>query len=299
MTIARVQDAAFDHDTTVGGGWTVALGSTPITGNVLVAVVAAIGTSVTFTAPSGWTLLLAETSNTNVNLSVYTKVAASESSGSYTWTPSIGVRGFAWVGEYSGVATSTPIDASAHGLASSSTTASASVTVATANAWTITAGMGRHAAAGAAKTISDGDASDSARHQHGSNNGTGNDYTAAVFDSNRALSTGADGNTLTSTVSESQLAWAEIALRSAALIPVGRIYVAALALPAPVSLRARVYASGFTLPGPSGGKTARVYASRLLISAPAGAPGPSGIYVWHGGAWRQAQVYVFRDGAWQ
>lgn len=274
--------------------------STPIDGNTLVAVMAAVGTSVTFTAPAGWTLILTETSNTNVTLTAWTKTAASES-GSYVFTPSGGVRGSVWVGEYSGVATSTPIDASAHGVALSSTTASATVTVATANAWTITVGFGRHAAAGAAKTISDGDASDSVRHQHGSNNGSGNDYSAGVFDSNRALSTGADANTLTSTASsENQFAWAEIALRSDATIPVARVYASGLTLPsATPPLRARVYASQLQVPGPSGGKVARVYASHLELPAPAGTPGPSGIYVFRDGAWHQAQIYVFRDGAWQ
>jgi hypothetical protein len=299
VAIARVQDAAFDHDTGGTGAWTVTLGATPTSGNVLYAVTGVIGTTVTFTPPSGWTSVKAESTNSNVRLELWRKVAGGSEPSSYAWTPSIGAKGYAWVGEYSGVDTTTPEDASASGTVTSTTTASATVTVGVANAWTITAGIGRHNFTGSAQAITDGDASDSTRHTHGSNAGSGFDTTCAVFDSNRALSAGADGNTLTSNTTESVISWIEVSIRPSGAALTAGVYMASASAPqAAPSLTAGVYVAALSAPAPGGGLLAGIYMANLSAPLPAGSVGNTGNYVLVGVAWHTITPHTLVNGEW-
>lgn len=293
MAIARVQDAGFDHDSGSTGAWTVTLGGAPTSGRVLYAVTAVIGSSVTFSQPGGWTSVKAETTNANIRIEVWRKVAGGSEPSSYAWTPSIGAKGFAWVGEYSGVDTTTPEDATASGTSTSSATASASVTVGVANAWTITAGIGRHNFTGAAQAITDGDASDSSRHSHGSNGGSGFDFTGAAFDSNRALSAGADANTLTSNTTENAFSWVEVSIKPSGAPLTAGVYESHIEAPqAAPDLRAGIYESHITAPAPSGGLTAGIYRARIYAPAVSGHAGPSGVYIQRDDVWHPVTVRV-------
>lgn len=299
MAIARVQDAAFDHDTGSTGAWTVTLGGAPTSGNVLYAVTAVIGASVTWTPPSGWTSIKAENGNSNINVTLWRKVAGGSEPSSYAWTPSIGAKGYAWVGEYSGVDTTTPEDATPTSNTNQSnvTTVTTTITVATANAWTITAGIGRHAFTGSAQALSTSDGSDSSRHSHGSNGGSGFDFSGRIWDSGRTLSAGADAATLTSNTTEGAMSCVEVALRPAGAALTAGVYQSYITAPqAAPALRAGIYQSYITAPAASGGLTAGIYESYITAPLPAGSPGQSGVYIADGGNLVPVIVYIAADG---
>jgi hypothetical protein len=287
----------FTHDTGATGGWVVNKPAGTVSGDVMVAFVGAIGTSVTFTAPSGWTLLAAETSNTNINFSVYYKVAGGSEPSSYTWTPSIGAKGGVQLESHIDVDNTTPIDAHANGLNSTNvTTVPAAVTVVTTGSELLTAAFGRHAFA-AAHTTTTSDGSDVELADHGSTSGSGFDYTLAVYDSARSTSSGAASRTITSSGTENAYAWHALALRPAAAALTGRIYRMAVDVPSPPpALRGRIYRMGVKAPAAAGGKTGRIYRMAVRVPAPGGTSGKSGFYAAAGGSLGNASISAATNG---
>jgi hypothetical protein len=299
MAISLVATSTpLNHDSGATGGWTVTKPAGTAAGHVLVAIVAAIGASVTFTPPSGWTLIGSETTNTNINLSAYVKVAGGSEPSNYTWTPSIGVKGFATISAYDGVDTTNPIDSAASNTVTSSATVAPADTIAGTGCWLITAAVGRHNFA-AARTWSTSDGSDSSRYSHGSATGSGFDYTGGVFDSNRALTSGSASRTLTtSTSTENAASWWAIALAPAASGALqGRVYQAGVSAPAAAAaILGRVYRAFLAAAAPSGGLTGRVYKASLIPPLATGAAGQSGFYVRKSGNLSAAQVFVNKAG---
>ena len=91
--------------------------------DVLVAVVGTDGgTSMTITAPSGWTGLTAPTQGTNSRLGVYMRVAADTEPANYTWTFSSSFAASGIIAAYSGAHPFTPYQQSSIGTTTPSTT---------------------------------------------------------------------------------------------------------------------------------------------------------------------------------
>jgi hypothetical protein len=288
----------FDHDTGATGGWVVTKPAGTVSGDVLVAFIGAIGTTVTFTPPSGWTLLAAETSNANINYSVYYKVAGGSEPANYTWTPSIGAKGSIQLGAYIDVDNTTPIDAHNNGLNSTGTvtTVPVAVTVVTTGSDLLTAAFGRHAFA-AAHTTTTSDGSDVEQYDHGSTSGSGFDYVHAVYDSARSTTSGAATRTITSSGTENAYAWHAVALRPAAAALTGRIYRMAVDVPAPPpALRGRIYRMGVRAPAAAGGKTGRIYRMAVVVPAAGGASGKSGFYAAAGGSLGNVTISAATNG---
>jgi hypothetical protein len=294
VTVGFRSKSLFPHDTGATGAWSITAPAGIADDDLLLAFVGAIGTSVTFSGLSGWTLLAAETSNANMNLSCYYKVASSES-GPYSVTPSIGAKGAAWIGAYTGVDTSTPIDAHANGLVLSSTTAPPAATLVTSGSWLATCGFGRHPFANHSMTTSDG--SDTERDDHGSTSGSGSDYVIGVYDSNRALTSGSNGRTLTASGSENQFGWHAVALRPAGAALTGRLYRAELIVPPAVpALRGRLYRAALRVPAASGGLTGRLYRAALRVPTGGVVSGKSGVYAAVDGGLGNVAVYAVVGG---
>jgi hypothetical protein len=287
----------FTHDTGATGGWVVTKPAGTASGDLLLAFVGAIGTSVTFTAPSGWTLLAAETSNTNINFSVYYKVAGGSEPANYTWTPSIGAKGGVLLEAHIDVDNTTPIDAHNNGLNSSNvTTAPATLSVVTTGSELITAAFGRHAFA-AAHTTTTSDGSDVEMADHGSSSGSGFDYVLAGYDSARSTTSGAASRTMTSSGTENAYAWHAVALRPAAAALTGRIYRMAVNVPTPApALRGRIYRMTVKAPAAAGGKTGRIYRMAVQVPAPGGASGKSGVYAAQSGTLNNVTVSAAFNG---
>lgn len=93
-----------------------------VNGDLLIAQIIGDGTSITITAPAGWALLEGPiASGASATLWVYYKLASSEPT-SWTWTASAGLN---WVGDvlaYSGVSTTSPINAHANTLTTAGVT---------------------------------------------------------------------------------------------------------------------------------------------------------------------------------
>lgn len=113
-------------------------------GDVMVATIAARPSSITVTAPSGWTLVrqVVQSSGSTLSLQTYYKVATSSEPSSYTWTMStsgfVGASG--GILSLSGADTSNPVDAeSGQANASSTSQAAPSVTTTQSNSMLITA----------------------------------------------------------------------------------------------------------------------------------------------------------------
>lgn len=301
MAIGFRAEATDDHDSASGTSFIPAKPTGVVSGDYMLAWVEAIGTSLTVSsAPSGWTLVQSETGNANILSALYAKVAGGSEPSTYTWTLSNSVKGRVTISAYSGVDNSTPIDASAHGTAGLNvTTAPPAVTGTHTGDWLVYSAFGRHSFAGVAQSFSTSGGSDSLRHGHGSNAGSGFDVTAGVWDSNTTVSSGSNSRTVTASATENAIAWHAIVLKSAVGTPTGRVYQAFLTAPqAAPALRGRVYQSYLQAPASSGGKTGRVYQSYLLAPLPAGHPGPSGIWVFKNGAWTSAVPYVLKNGSW-
>jgi Bacterial Ig domain len=106
-------------------------GVTP--GHVLLAAVHVRGQPA-ITPPSGWVLVRQEQNGSNMRAAVYYKVATGSEPGSYTWTFASSQAAAGGITAWSGVSTTTPIDA--HGgqvNASSNTITAPSITTTTAN----------------------------------------------------------------------------------------------------------------------------------------------------------------------
>lgn len=104
--------------------------------HVLVAHVSARGgTALTITAPSGWSLLDRRNSGTSLAQAIYVKVAGDSEPSTYTWSFNGSTRAAGGIIAYSGVDTTTPVEAVAGQANASSTVVTApGITTSSANA---------------------------------------------------------------------------------------------------------------------------------------------------------------------
>lgn len=191
MPIARRATASATNPTsatTLTGTWNV----TPVNGDLLVAVVAAI-VQTTITPPSGWTLLATQDSGSALRGWLYSRTAASEP-GSNTWTIGSSSKCFLQCAAYSGANPGSLVSLSSTG------TTTPAVTVPD-QGWLVSAAAGRHATTGVASTWTVNDAQALELLDFGSSGGS-QDIAGAVYDSNRALSSGSYSRVLTSSQTE-------------------------------------------------------------------------------------------------
>jgi hypothetical protein len=212
-TIAFVDDAA----TLNSAGTTSVTVNVPAgtaDGHLLVTVIGIIGQE-TITAPAGWTLIGTQDAGANVRTAAYWRVASSEPA-SYNWSWTSSFKNSGWIGAYSGVYTTDPIDDfDSDGTATPGTGFAAAATVGDPAGFLITSAFERHAFTGAATTWTSSDTSDGERVDQGSNAGSGFDISHAVYDSGRRLNPGAATRTLTASQATGQTATWAIALTPA------------------------------------------------------------------------------------
>jgi hypothetical protein len=296
MSLARRSSpSTFTHDTTSTGAWAISAPAGVTAGDILVMKAGAIG-SFTWTGPTGWTLAVDEASNSNVHVTIWVKVATG--SDSYSITPSIGVKGSATVEAYTGGDVNVPIEAVAHGVATTVGSVVAALTTTVTGDWVSYATVSRHPTA-AAKTLTTSDGSDLELLDHGTSAGPTSDVTFGSYDSNRALTAGAQSRTITvNTGTEQQFAWAMVAIRPAGA-PSGALVNIELDAPTALPpLRGALIAMSLTAPAPSAGKSGGIIALSLTAPQPAGSSGPSGVYSLAGGAWSPVGIHTLVNGEW-
>jgi MSHA biogenesis protein MshQ len=112
-----------------GGGSTSLTISKPadvVTNDVMLAQITVRGgTGVTITAPSGWAQIRRENSGTTLAQAIYWKLAGASEPASYAWTFSATQKASGGIAAYSGVSTSTPINAHGGQANASSTSVTA------------------------------------------------------------------------------------------------------------------------------------------------------------------------------
>ena len=123
---------------------TVARPSTVASGDVLVAGVA-MGNSgnsaaPVFTAPSGWSLVRRLDSGIATTLAVYWHVAGASEPATYTWSFDLPIEGEAWVSDYAGADTVSPVDVETGVVQASSATSYATPSLKTIAANTLVLG---------------------------------------------------------------------------------------------------------------------------------------------------------------
>ena len=113
-----------------------------VAGDVMIAAIATTPSTVTITAPAGWTLIQAvtQTTATSNRVSTYYRVATATEPASYTWTLSTAHTGASGgIVSYSGVDNTTPINVSAGAATASALTHTApSITTTVANGMLVT-----------------------------------------------------------------------------------------------------------------------------------------------------------------
>jgi hypothetical protein len=200
-----------DTHATAATAITLALPAGTVTGDRLVAVMAAI-VQQTITPPAGWTLLGTQLAGANTQLWAYYRDPAGDA-GPYVWSLPSSTKCWGWMGSYTGCdLTAAPGWASASNAAGTSQ-ATPSLAV-PASGWLLTGAGARHAFTGAATSWTTSDGLDSERLDFGSSSASGSDISGAVYDSNRALTAGSYTRTLTASQSEGQVAAWAIALAS-------------------------------------------------------------------------------------
>ena len=296
MTIALVNTANVVN-TTAGTSIVVNKPTSTASGHVMAAAIYATGAQ-TITPPSGWTLQASETGSASNRVWLYTKVAGGSEPSSYTWTLGTSGKNAGWIGTYSSVDTTTPLDAATNGtFSSNAATQATSLTIANANAVMLIAALGRHAF-GAAQSMTSSDGTDTADMAQNTSTGSGSDLSCYVFRST-AQSTGAKTRTLTASATQQTFDYAAISLKAAAGAATARVYSAGLTAPvahAAPALTARVYAAGLQVSAATASKTARLYAAGLIAPLPANHPGGSGIFVMVGGNLQEVALYVCANG---
>ncbi len=119
-----------------GGGSTSLLFTKPATttsGDVLIAQVVATGPTTIITPPSGWTLIRRDNSGSSIADALYSHVVTSGEPTSYTWTFNTLQKASGGIGDFSGVNTTTPVDANSgfYNSSGSTTMSAPSVTTTT------------------------------------------------------------------------------------------------------------------------------------------------------------------------
>jgi hypothetical protein len=229
-------------------------------------------------------------------VTIWGKVATG--SDSYSITPSAGVKGSATVEAYTGGDVNVPFEVVAHGVGTTVASVVAALTTTVDNDWVSYATVSRHPTA-AAKTLTTSDGSDTELLDHGTSAGPTSDVTFGSYDSNRALSAGAQSRTVTiNTGTEQQFAWGMVAIRPAGA-PSGALISTELDAPTALPpLRGALVEIALTAPAPSSGKSGAIVALSLAAPQPAGSSGPSGVYSLAGGAWSPVVIHTLVHGEW-
>lgn len=194
-------------------------------GDVMVSLVGKIDPA-SITAPAGWTLIGTQTAGSNVIYGAYYRVALAGEPASYTWTWGVNAKNVGWIGAYRNADVSTPIAGSAStGTNVSGTAFDTPVPAVTVpqGGRTIRSVFERHAATGATNTwtISAG----TERMDLGSNGGSGQDDSSAVYDVGVSTAGTPPVRTVTASQTVSQIALWTISLNPSPL-PVMEISVA-------------------------------------------------------------------------
>lgn len=271
---------------------------------MIVAVQVLAGATITAPTPSTgtWTQEKLESTNANIRVAVYSRIADSADAAASTFTFTIGSasKGSIWCGRFTGVNTSTPVEAaSSWTVTLTGTSGSQSVTALTAGNRLVYVAMGRHTAAGGgARTWSTSDGSDVQEHSHGTNAGTGFDQSVGVWYSNRDLTTGAQSRTVTTSSGTETAASGVMVILKPATPPTltVRIYRAGITLAGlTVTQKVRVYRAGITIAAPQLALKVRVYRAGITIGT---AAAPSGVWMCIGGNWHQVNPKTLSAGAW-
>lgn len=192
MSIGFVNKTSTVNSTSV----TTCVISTPAgiaVGDILIAVVSAVGTSSAVTGPAGWTKLAEFNPTTSFKSALYYRNVTGTEAGSYSWTWSVSGRNVGQIVAYSGAdLTSPPVYAVGAGTDDSVGPHSAPAVSVVNGGWLITAAHGRQSPGTAgALTWTIDDSSDNERYdQTATNTGTGAQLPTAFYDSNRALIAG-------------------------------------------------------------------------------------------------------------
>lgn len=169
-------------------------------GNLLLVMLASVGTSPTPTAPSGWTLVSSFSPSTSLTSWLYRKVATGSESTS-TWTWSAQGRNLGVSLAYSGVDTAASTNATAVQDTNGTGSVGAPSLGATAGDWLVTAGVGReNPGTATTKNWTDATGTDAERLDIATGGATTDiKVSAAWFDSNTGVAAGSTSRSLSST----------------------------------------------------------------------------------------------------
>lgn len=200
MAIAYV-GKAFVLNSTSGVTTAVPMPSATVAGNKLYCLVGSVGaTAGSLTAPAGWTPVMELLTGTNLRGSLFSRTAvAGDGSATFTWTFPASGRNFGYSLAYSGVDTAAAdlADSVANSAPGAGPWAAPSLSVADGD-WLITAGIAReNPGTSTGKNWTDSDTSDVERFDNTTDSAPSINISAALFDSNRALTAGASARTLT------------------------------------------------------------------------------------------------------
>ncbi len=212
MAIAFVKWASYSNSSGNYHLYPAWSGGVPVDGTVIVAFATSLTQGV-LTPTAGWNLLAQTDSGSGLRAWAYWKVASSEPT-TYTFELVTAAKSWLWVGNYSGVlTTSDPTITAATPNLGGTSHACPSVAV-PANGWLLNSGHFRRSFSTAhTYTIDDGSASE--RFEFSSASASGMDVGGAVYDSNRALTNGAYARTITSSAAESTEVLYSVALSPA------------------------------------------------------------------------------------
>lgn len=294
MTLA-IRAAASVFNDSITNTVTVAKPSGVASGDLMVAFVEANGAGASIlTPPSGWTQKGAETGNSNILSECWYKVAGGSEPSTYSWGLSASLRCRGTIVAYSGQDTTSPFDAYAHGLGT--TSAAPTVTAVGTGCALLVSAFARHPAA--AHTLTDTTGTDSTRAAHGAAGGGSFDFSCLTIDA-FGVPSGSNSRSITSSGTENAIAWHAMTIKPLASTLLLRVYESYVETPAGAPpLRLRVYGANLTSDSAAGGKSLRVYEARVEAPQPAGGIGESGIRTLIGGAWQQVTPRTLIGGEW-
>lgn len=217
-TVAFVADAE-SNNTTAGTSCAVSVPAGTRREDVMVALIGKIDQAA-ITPPAGWTLIGSQLAGSNVIYEAYYRVAQASEPASYSWSWGVAAKNIGWIGSYRNVDTAAPVATSASsGSSTPGTTFSTPVPSAVvAGVSIIRSVFERHPFTGAANTwtISGG----TERMDLGSNGGSGQDDSHAVYDNTASVGGTPTVRTLTASQTVNQTAMWTIALAPAAAMDI-------------------------------------------------------------------------------
>lgn len=267
-------------------------------GDVMLAFIEAVGASLSVTAsPAGWSLVGAETGNSNILSQCWSYTATGSEPSNYQWDLSASVRNSGKAIAYSG-ADASFIDNYAHGLTGGGSVTSVTPTVTAVGTGTalLVNAFGRHNAGTTA--LSDATGGDNIRSTHGTTGGGSFDFATGLWDA-LGQGSGSLSRTINSSGTEGAIAWHAVTIKPLAGTLKLRVYEGYVETPSGAPpLRLRVYGANVTSDSAAGGKSLRVYEALVEAPQPAGGIGESGIRELVNDAWQQITSRTLIGGEW-